>query len=297
MTDPLRVLLIADAAPAWARAGLRVTLASSAAAARQHDAVVFLAPHDDAVDALLSSDDFQQAAFESAVIVIAPQAQQPSALALLNRGAQDVLAHDDAATVGRAIWHAVTRKRLEHASRTAYATDLATGLPHQAQLIEHMSQLLALRERDPAPMVLIVLRVEGMAQANATLGLEAGGLLRRKIGVRLRGGLRASDVVAALGPDSFGVLLAHMESPQDGQHVAGKLTQALQAPFQVAGQACRVRVAVGLSHYPEHGDDATQLLLRATAQAASMATLGREGTAQRTDRGHAVAANDDKGRG
>ena len=35
-------------------------------------------------------------------------------------------------------------------ARKAYATDLETGLPHQQQLIEHMSHLLALREREPA---------------------------------------------------------------------------------------------------------------------------------------------------
>ena len=39
--------------------------------------------------------------------------------------------------------HAVLRKRVERSAHTAYATDLATGLPHQAQLIEHLTQLLA----------------------------------------------------------------------------------------------------------------------------------------------------------
>ena len=51
----------------------------------------------------------------------------------------------------------VERKRLEVAARKAYATDLATGLPNHAQLMEHMTHLLALREREPAPMVLLVL--------------------------------------------------------------------------------------------------------------------------------------------
>src|SRR5882672_6136101 len=44
---------------------------------------------------------------------------------------------------------AIERKRDEREARKAYATDLETGLPHQQQFIEHVSQLLALREREP----------------------------------------------------------------------------------------------------------------------------------------------------
>jgi diguanylate cyclase (GGDEF)-like protein len=156
-----------------------------------------------------------------------------------------------------------------------------------------MSQLLALRERDPAPMVLIVLRVEGLAGTAARLGIEAGNILRRKVAVRLRGGLRASDVVAATGPDSFGILLGHIEAPSDGERVAAKLVQVLKQPFQVAGQSCTVAVAVGVAHYPEHGTDATALLQRAAAQAASAAVMGQEGFAVHAERAPAAAANDE----
>jgi diguanylate cyclase (GGDEF)-like protein len=144
----------------------------------------------------------------------------------------------------------VWRRRFERAARTAYATDLATGLPHQAQLVEHMTQLLALREREPAPMVLIVLRVDGFASAATRLGAEAGNILRRKVAVRLRSLLRASDVVAAIGPDAFGVLLGRLEVHTDGERVAAKLVRALQQPTTVAGQPCRVVAACGAGAVP-----------------------------------------------
>ena len=74
---------------------------------------------------------------------------------------------------------------MERAARKAYATDLQTGLPNRQQLIEHMSQLLALRGREPAPMALLVLRVEGFATTEARLGRESANVLRRKVAVRL----------------------------------------------------------------------------------------------------------------
>ncbi len=289
----LKVLSITESAPSWAGPAFEVSCASQASGARQFDAVVFEAGDDRSLDELLRRADLQQAAFDSAVVVVAPTAELGSELALLKQGVQDVVRGLDTAGMGRLLWHAVERKRLERAARLAYATDLATGLPHQAQLIEHMSQLLALRERDPAPMVLIVLRIEGLPGTAARLGMEAANILRRKVAVRLRSGLRASDVVAATGPESFGVLLGHIEAIGDGERVAGKLVQSLNQPFQVAGQMCSVGVAVGMALYPEHGTDAGTLLQRASAQATGAAAMGQEGYAARTERGATRAANDD----
>jgi predicted signal transduction protein with EAL and GGDEF domain len=76
--------------------------------------------------------------------------------------------------------------------------------------------------------------------------------------------------------------------------VAAKLVRSLQQPFMVAGQPCAVAAAVGLAHTPEHGKDAESLLQRASAQAGSLATLGRDGFAVRTERGPGGAANDDR---
>jgi diguanylate cyclase (GGDEF)-like protein len=142
-------------------------------------------------------------------------------------------------------------------------------------------------------MALIVLRIEGLASTEAALGAEAANVLRRKVAVRIRSGLRASDVVASIGADAFAVLLAWIDAPEDAQRVAGKLAQLVQQPFQVAGQVRAVAVSAGLASYPEHGRDADALMRRAAGQAASVATVGRAGYANRVERGPATAANDE----
>ena len=291
---PLNVILVgADAAlrAAAAAPGLQITEAADLPAARGADAVVLHAENAEVLAALRHMPDLPRAAYDGAVVVLSPALDDALEADLLGLGVEAIVTR--AAALPRAIRHAVLRKRLERAARTAYATDLATGLPHQAQLLEHMTQLLALREREPAPMVLLVLHIEGYAAAAAQLGGEAANVLRRKVAVRLRSGLRASDVVAAIAPDAFGVLLGRLESRGDGERVAGKLVRALQQPFVVAGQPCNVAAAVGLALYPEHGKDAQTLLQRASAQAGSVATLGREGFAGRAEWAGDAAANDD----
>ncbi len=256
------------------------------------DAVLVWAPTPQALTELVQRKGLMASALDSAWLVMTPVQDQATEMQLLDRGVECILAPSDAATLSAQLRHAVLRKRIERAARTAYATDLATGLPHQAQLLEHMTQLLALREREPAPMVLLVLQVDGLAQAAGRLGAESGNVLRRKVAVRLRSGLRASDVVAAIASDSFGVLLGHLENKGDADGVAAKLVRTLQLPFLVAGQTCRVQATVGMALYPDHGKDAETLLKRACAQAGQVAVLGAEGYASNVRRLGGDAAND-----
>jgi len=300
VTSPLAVLLPGvDAAAvalvrAWAAdAGWALAEAADAQTAGAHDAVLYITSTRTELAALRARTDLPQAAFASAVVVLATEADVALEAELLLMGVEAVVVGElsaDGARLARELRHAVLRKRVERSARTAYATDLATGLPHETQLLEHMSQLIALREREPAPMVLIVLRVEGYAQAAARLGGEAANVLRRKVAVRLRSALRAGDVVAAIGPAAFGVLLAHLEAKADGERVAVKLLRTLQQPIVVAGQPCTVAASVGLAIYPDHGKDAAALLRRAVAQAGGPAVSG--GAAALSAIGRGSAAND-----
>ena len=304
MSDPLQILCIGATAPdlglsPWGPFSVQscATLQAAAEALRQgpQDAVLLMPGASGSLDECLHWPALTQVVMDAALVAVVAEPPVTASLRLLQRGAQDVLnAHGlSSETLARSLRLAIERKRLEQAARKAYATDLATGLPNHSQLLEHMTHLLALREREPAPMALIVVRIEGLATTEAALGAEAANVLRRKVAVRIRSGLRASDVVASIGSDAFAVLLAWIDAPGDAPRVASKLAQSIQMPFKVTGTDRAVAVSVGLASYPEHGRDADTLMRRAIGQAASVATLGREGYANRVERGPAAAANDE----
>ena len=238
-----------------------------------------------------------EAGRDIAVLVVVNLLDPAGVLAWLARGAQDVLLADElgAASLPQRLRAAIERKRLERDARTAYATDLDTGLPHQQQLIEHMSQLLALREREPAPMAVLALRVEGFATIEARLGRDAASVLRRKVGVRLRAGVRASDVVASLGDDSFAVLLGSILTPADAERVGAKLLKSLMQPLRVSGDDLTVAAALGIGQYPQDGALPDALLRRAVGLAAAAQAQGRAGFSNfgEAATAPASAANDD----
>ncbi|MEY4414602.1 MAG: hypothetical protein RIQ53_1895 [Pseudomonadota bacterium] len=257
------------------------------------DGVVFDCPDASTLVRVAAWPGLAQAALDAAVLVLAPEPALADVLRLLRLGVQDVLPRREAwgLAMDRPLRLAVERKRLEREARKAYASDLATGLPNHAQLMEHMTHLLALREREPAPMAVLLLQLQGLDEATRDLGPEAANVLRRKVAVRLRSGLRASDVVASIGGDAFAVLLAWMDDPKDAGRVAEKLAQLLLRPFAVAGRDLGVSVATGLAQYPQQGKDARELLQRAresclTAVPRGRLPFGARGTA-------APAANDE----
>ncbi len=240
------------------------------------DAALIVATGAAAFAALRDGASFAAAVRRTAVVVATDQRDDAIEAALLEAGAQAIV--DVAAApvaLARALRHAVVRRRVEAAAQHAWATDLATGLPHEAQLVEHLTQLLALRERQPAPMALAALRVA----FDHGVGGASLDVLRRKLAVRLRAGLRASDVVAALAPDTYAVLMVQLKTPADAKRVVAKLLRALQQPLAVAGQTVRVAVRAGLALVPDHGKDAATLLARAVAQATGATTDGAQARA------------------
>jgi diguanylate cyclase (GGDEF)-like protein len=217
-------------------------------------------------------------AADAAVLVFAPEMSVSDAIRLLQAGVQDVVLHADAATLAQRVQLGVVRHHVEREIRKAHATDLGTGLPNRPQLIEHMSQLLALREREPKPVSLLVFRIDGLAGIEHGHGHESANVVRRKVAVRLRAGVRASDVVASLGADVFAVLLPSTESPADAQRVVDKLVGSLRQPFNVAGADVGVQAHVGVAHFPEDGRLPTDLLRHASS-AALTGAYGMQGAA------------------
>lgn len=257
------------------------------------DAIVLHLPQADASVQVAAWSGLSRVVLDAALVLVAPEPDAVDAQRLVQLGLQDVLPlHEaQAGALARCVRLAVERKRLERAARKAYATDLSTGLPNHAQLMEHMTHLLALREREPAAMAVLAVRLEGLGSAEQRFGTEAANVLRRKAAVRLRSGLRASDVVASLGGDSFAVLLAWIDDQAAADGVAAKLGASLRRPFSIAGHELKLGVAVGVGQYPAHGKEADALLRRALSQAAGPATLGADGQGLHTPR-HGAAAND-----
>jgi diguanylate cyclase (GGDEF)-like protein len=167
------------------------------------------------------------------------------------------------ALLGRMSWQlAQSRLResvseLEHARRVQYLAyhDGLTGLPNRSMFSKLLSQRISEARRYDKQLAVAFLDLDRFKQINDTLGHEAGDQLLREVATRLQESVRDSDAVARLGGDEFVVLLPELEDGTYAATVAHKILAVIGKTFTLIGHEFRVTASIGISVYPQDGQD------------------------------------------
>ncbi|MFL6710463.1 MAG: putative bifunctional diguanylate cyclase/phosphodiesterase [Massilia sp.] len=149
-----------------------------------------------------------------------------------------------------------TEERLHH---LAYYDGL-TNLPNRTLLAKLLDQGLAVAQRNDMAGCVLFIDLNRFKWINDTLGRRIGDELLRQVALRLRGALREEDIVARLSGDEFVVGLFDIRQHFEATTVAQKLQASLVAPFVIDGHDLRVGASIGISVYPQDGQDAETLL-------------------------------------
>ena len=174
--------------------------------------------------------------------------------------------HDRAGVVTGAVivFHDVTMSRalaLEMAHLAQH--DILTDLPNRILLKERLTQAIVAAHRNGAGVAVVFLDLDQFKQINDSLSHEIGDKLLRSVAERLTASVRNSDTVSRQGGDEFVVLLSEIKCAADAGITAGKILAALAAPHTIGQHSLHVTVSMGLSTYPEDGDNAEALIKNA----------------------------------
>ncbi len=154
--------------------------------------------------------------------------------------------------------------------------DKLTGLPNRA-MFEELSELAIARARRSGMGVAVLhLDLDNFKLVNDSLGHEAGDAMILELTERLRDATRDTDLICRPGGDEFIMLLADVDRtpPVAGgaagemvvaESVAGRIQEALQVPFVVAGNEVYASASVGISLFPQDADEAEDLATNAEA--------------------------------
>jgi diguanylate cyclase (GGDEF)-like protein/PAS domain S-box-containing protein len=158
--------------------------------------------------------------------------------------------------------NAELRRSTHHLSHLANH-DALTGLPNRKLFYERLGQALERATHKQQLVGVLFIDLDGFKQINDSLGHEIGDFLLQAVSRRLVGCLRSSDTIARVGGDEFIVILSSIVAPQDAARVAEKLLATLANPFAIADHTIAITSSVGISIYPTHTDDLTELVKQA----------------------------------
>jgi diguanylate cyclase (GGDEF)-like protein/PAS domain S-box-containing protein len=153
--------------------------------------------------------------------------------------------------------------------------DELTGLPNRVSFNHSLEHTIRQAKRKRAKLAVMYIDLDRFKNINDSLGHDAGDQLLQEVSLRLRTTLRDSDIVARLGGDEFVVLIDGWLTSEDLVSVSQKILQAVSKPYLLEGQEYDLTTSVGISTYPQHGDDAQELLRHADVAMYRAKELGK----------------------
>ncbi|MEJ1297546.1 MAG: EAL domain-containing protein [Candidatus Sedimenticola sp. (ex Thyasira tokunagai)] len=149
-----------------------------------------------------------------------------------------------------------SRKELSHLANH----DPLTGLPNR-----HLFQLrLEKAITKESQLALLFIDLDRFKNINDSLGHPVGDELLCAVTKRFQLRLRREDLLARLGGDEFIVLINHQISHEEAIAVATALIDCLKESFILSqNHGLFVGASIGISFYPDDGDEAHQLIKNA----------------------------------
>ncbi len=148
------------------------------------------------------------------------------------------------------------RRAVEADAALAARQDKLTGLPNRALFMEHLQKAVdRVRSDGQAVLAVLFLDFDRFKFTNDTLGHSAGDELLRQIAVRLRTGLRSTDLmgndpacnlVGRFGGDEFLVLINDLKTPADACVVAERLLNSLTPVYSILGREVQSTASIGI---------------------------------------------------
>ena len=152
------------------------------------------------------------------------------------------------------------RKRLERDLAFAATHDSLTGLPNRTLFNDHYSLALAGAKRYHKKLAIMVLDIDHFKDINDALGHPYGDRLLKEFGNRLSSTVRKADTVSRIGGDEFALLVTEVAGTENVASVAQKMLGNARKPFRLNNHEVRITVSIGISNYPDDGEDVETLI-------------------------------------
>jgi diguanylate cyclase (GGDEF)-like protein len=150
---------------------------------------------------------------------------------------------------------AIEHRRLTDRLSYQAQHDALTGLPNRFLLGDRLEQAIAYANRHRSGLAVLLLDLDGFKYINDSLGHQAGDQVLVEVSRRLRSVTRQVDTVARIGGDEFCLVSSDVRSTDDALKIAQTCLDVLRKPILIAERDYAVSASIGISCYPDHGEE------------------------------------------
>ncbi|HZG82287.1 MAG TPA: EAL domain-containing protein [Brevibacillus sp.] len=169
------------------------------------------------------------------------------------------------------------RKHSEETIHHLAYHDALTDLPNRRMYIQHLGREIVSAKRFQSNLAVLFLDLDRFKDVNDSFGHDVGDLLLIETARRLKTCVRQGDIVARLGGDEFTILVSQLSGRKHAEEIANHIIQELEKPFVWNGHEFNISCSIGISLFPDDGEQAEDLLKRADTALYTVKSRGRNG--------------------
>ncbi len=141
--------------------------------------------------------------------------------------------------------------------------DHLTGLPNRSMLQEQLSRILADAGRRQRGVAVLCCGLDDFKEINEQFSYQSGDSLLVTVADRLRANSGRLGSLARLGGDQFALVQTGVGEPYEAAELAQTILDDLSRPFELGDHTVSLRATIGITLFPDDGDNAEKLLQKA----------------------------------
>jgi diguanylate cyclase (GGDEF)-like protein/PAS domain S-box-containing protein len=141
--------------------------------------------------------------------------------------------------------------------------DPLTELPNRLLLSARLNQSIKRAKREAKKIALLFLDLDRFKEINDTFGHSYGDEILVSVTHRFKACMRENDTIARIGGDEFVFLIEDIEDVTDLQTIINKILELFDKEIIVNKQSFKLSASIGISLYPDDGDNIEDLIKNA----------------------------------
>ena len=194
------------------------------------------------------------------LIITASESEESVALAFSVAATDFINKPVNISVIQKRVNHLIAANKAERYMRQLAYHDSLTGLPNRTNLMQHLQLVMDQSKVDNSMFAVLFLDLDDFKVVNDNMGHDVGDLLLKAVSERLRSYLRGQDFIARLGGDEFTIVLQDVKSLCTVEAIAEKICKSFSQPFAFMRREILVTTSMGISVFPNHGEEIADLL-------------------------------------
>jgi diguanylate cyclase (GGDEF)-like protein len=141
--------------------------------------------------------------------------------------------------------------------------DSLTGLPNRVLLRDRFEQAMSIALREETSVALLFLDLDHFKQVNDSFGHQVGDQLLLEVVKRLQSCIRDVDTICRMGGDEFVIVISDIKDVSDLSRIAQNMLTDVSEPIQIDSHEFHTSASIGISVFPDDGDNFDTLLKNA----------------------------------